>query len=307
MDAALAGHNTLICSLEMPEQTMMDRLLAYVAGIHGDAITDPLRYSKEILRADRPTMAFLNSIKSAAQKINASPLAIEDLIGANVYQIAARIRRAHRKQPVVVAVVDFVQRIRPVPDMRRESREQQLAHASNHLCDLSKELGFCLLLPSQLNKEGAAKHAEAINEDADLHLQIVQDRSGPSPTYAHQGIAVVKDRHAGHDGTLLQIVLDGPMLRFIPKNKPMFGIWATTGLLTSVAASRLKFQVARFLLMKGVHLTATRSEVYYSIATVAGMKPWAPQEIFGMQPISQSMICKVSKAEDTVPGNRRCL
>jgi replicative DNA helicase len=220
MDAALAGHNTLICSLEMPEQTMMDRLLAYVAGIHGDAITDPLRYSKEILRADRPTMAFLNSIKSAAQKINASPLAIEDLIGANVYQIAARIRRAHRKQPVVVAVVDFVQRIRPVPDMRRESREQQLAHASNHLCDLSKELGFCLLLPSQLNKEGAAKHAEAINEDADLHLQIVQDRSGPSPTYAHQGIAVVKDRHAGHDGTLLQIVLDGPMLRFIPKNKP---------------------------------------------------------------------------------------
>lgn len=118
---------------------------------------------------------------------------------------------------MAVAVVDFVQRIRPLPEMRRESREQQLAHASNHLADLSKELGFCLLLPSQLNKEGAAKHAEAINEDADLHLQIVQDRTGPAPTFAHQGIAVMKDRHAGQDGTILPIVLDGPMLRFIPK------------------------------------------------------------------------------------------
>lgn len=217
MDAALAGHNTLICSLEMPEETMMNRLLAYVARVHGDAITDPLRYSKEIIGADKPTVELLKSIKSAALKISSSPLAIEDLIGANVYQIAACIRRAHRKQSMAVAVVDFVQRIRPVPEMRRESREQQLAHASNHLADLSKELGFCLLLPSQLNREGAAKHAEAINEDADLHLQIVQDRTGPAPTFAHQGIAVVKDRHAGQDGTLLPIILDGPMLRFITK------------------------------------------------------------------------------------------
>ncbi len=217
IDAALDDHNTLICSLEMPEETMMNRLLAYVARRPGDAITDPLRYAREVLGADGPTNDMLRAIQSAALKIAGCPLAIEDLIGANVYQVASCIRRAHRNKPLAVAVVDFVQRIRAVPEMRRESREQQLAHASNHLADLSKELGFCLLLPSQLNKEGAAKHAEAINEDADLHLQIVQDRSGPAPTYAHQGIAVVKDRHAGQDGMLLPIVLDGPMLRFIPK------------------------------------------------------------------------------------------
>ncbi len=216
-DTALAEHNTLICSLEMPEETMMNRLLAYVARIHGNAITDPLRYSKVTSGKDKVTVDLLKTIKSAALKISASQLAIEDLIGANVYQISACIRRAHRKKPLAVVVVDYVQRIRPLPEMKRESREQQLAHASNHLADLSKELGFCLLLPSQLNKEGAAKHAEAINEDADLHLQIVQDRTGPAPTFAHQGIAVVKDRHAGQDGTILPIVLDGPMLRFIPK------------------------------------------------------------------------------------------
>jgi replicative DNA helicase len=217
MDAALSGANTRILSLEMPSEAMMNRLLAYVGKLPGDCITDPLRYARDVLGKDSLTKQVLEAVKDAAKKITASPLAIEDMIGANVHQITACIRRAHRKTPLAVVVVDFVQRIRAVPEMRRESREQQLAHASNHLADLSKELGFCLLLPSQLNKEGAAKHAEAINEDADLHLQIVQDRSGTAPTFAHQGIAVVKDRHCGQDGTLLPIVLEGSYLRFIPK------------------------------------------------------------------------------------------
>lgn len=38
-----------------------------------------------------------------------------------------------------------------------------------------------------------------------------------APTFAHLGIAVVKDRHCGQDGTLLPIVLEGSYLRFIPK------------------------------------------------------------------------------------------
>jgi replicative DNA helicase len=217
IDAASENHNTLICSLEMPAEALMNRMLAYVARRPGDALTDPLRYCREVMIATGPTIDMQKAVMSAAQKIAALPFAIEDLIGATVYQIAACIRRAHRKNPLKLVAVDYAQRIRPAPEKIRESREQQLAHASNYLADLAKELGFCLLLASQLNKEGAAKHAEAINEDADLHLQIVQDRSGPNPTFKHQGIAVVKDRHHGQDGALLPIVLDGPMLRFIAK------------------------------------------------------------------------------------------
>jgi replicative DNA helicase len=218
IDAAVDGHNALVVSLEMPAEAFMDRLLAYVARRPGDSITDPLRYAQEKHQTETLPKHDLQAIATAAQRIAACPLAIEDMIGANVHQIASAIRRSHRKSPLKVVAVDFVQRIRPVPEMRRESREQQLAHASNHLADLSKELGFCLLLPSQLNKDGAAKHAEAINEDADLHLQIIQDRCGPNPSFDHIGIAVVKDRHYGQDGTLLPIVLDGPNVRFIPKS-----------------------------------------------------------------------------------------
>jgi hypothetical protein len=79
------------------------------------------------------------------------------------------------------------------------------------MADLSKELGFTLLLPSQLNKQGAAKHAEAINEDADIHIQIIQDDQKE-----HVGIMVEKNR-GGESGQILPLVLDGPMSRFVTR------------------------------------------------------------------------------------------
>lgn len=216
-DAALEGNNTLFCSLETPSEVLMNRMLAYVARRPGKAITDPLGYAMEHFGTQGPTKDMLHAIEAACIKIKGSPFFIEDMAGVNVHQVVACIRRAHRRSSLKVVVVDFIQRLKATPDMHRESREQQLSHAANHLADVAKELGFCLLLLSQLNKEGAAKGAEAINEAADLHLQIVQDRSGQAPTFAHVGIAVLKDRHHGHDGEMLPIILDGPMIRFIPK------------------------------------------------------------------------------------------
>ena len=218
MDAALGGHHTLICSLEMPAEQMMNRNIAYVAGVPAALLADPREYSREHYGFDTPPKHVLRKIKEAVAGVVASPYGIEDLTGANVHQIAACIRRAHRRKPLEVVGVDFLQRIRPLPEMRRESQEQQYAHASHLLTDLCKELGFTLLLGSQLNKDGAAKYAEAINEDADLHLQIVQDRSGKDSTHKHLGIVVAKDRHHGNDGAFMEIVLDKPMLRFKPKD-----------------------------------------------------------------------------------------
>jgi replicative DNA helicase len=205
----------------MPAESMMNRALAYVAELPGNAITDPLFYAENNANSNSPANDIMVRIDKAAKRIAASPLVIEDMTGANVYQLAAAIRRHHRRRPLRVVAVDFVQRIRLVPEMRRESREQQLSHASNHLADLSKELGFTLLLPSQLNKEGAAKHAEAINEDADLHLQIKTAAKEGGVVREHIGVAVIKDRHHGHNGTLLPILLNAPMLRFFTQSRSL--------------------------------------------------------------------------------------
>lgn len=207
-DAAFEGRNTLICSLEMPQVDIMNRLLAYASLQPMDAITDPLGYSLHKYGVTTPTKGMIQAVQRGTLKISQAEIQIEDMVGADVHQICAVIRRIHRRKPLDVVAVDYAQRIRPTPEKARESKEQQLSHASNLLADLAKELGFTLLLPSQLNKQGAAKHAEAINEDADIHCRIIQDDDKN-----HIGILVEKNR-GGESGQILPLALNGPMIRF---------------------------------------------------------------------------------------------
>lgn len=211
LDASFAGANSLFCSLEMPQVDIMDRAIAYASNRPLQAVIDPLGYSRQHFGASAPTKDLLQAIQRGVRKIKDANFEIEDLVAANVHQIAAIIRRAHRRKRLDVVAVDYAQRIRGAPEKARESKEQQLSHASNLLADLAKELGFCLLLPSQLNKQGAAKHAEAINEDADIHIRVIQNDDKE-----HIGVLVEKNR-GGESGNVMPLILDGPMCRFIAK------------------------------------------------------------------------------------------
>lgn len=210
-EAFLHDRQTLFVSLEMSKDDLYKRLLAYIARLKGKAITDPMEYAAEE-EYGRKTLndGELNAIKRATAKLVSAPFEIERLSGANESIIAAVIRKHHRKNPLSVVCVDYAQRIRPSSETRSQNREQQLSHASKVLADLAGELGFHLLLLSQLNKEGAAKGAEALNEDCDLHLSIVQKPD----TKEHLGISVVKDRHHGQMGNLLKVKLNRDFVRF---------------------------------------------------------------------------------------------
>jgi len=208
-DAALQGARVLMCSLEMPQVDIMNRLLAYVGRQPMDAIIDPLGYARQQMGAKAVTKGMLDKVRKATLALHDAEFEIEDMVGANVHQICATIRRHARKKPLDVVVVDYAQRIRATPDKARESKEQQLSYSSNLLADIAKELRFTLLLPSQLNKQGAAKHAEAINEDADVHLRIIQDDDRTK----HLGVLVEKNR-GGESGQMLPIVLNGQMIKF---------------------------------------------------------------------------------------------
>jgi replicative DNA helicase len=211
-EAFTEDHNTLFVSLEMPKTQLAQRLICYLARIKGKAMSNPQEYAAEISKGHVNTIdkGTLQKIQRATMTIKSAPFDIEHLTGANEQMIAAVIRKHHRKSPLKLVVVDFAQRIRPSAEVRQQSREQQLSHASKVLADLAQELGCHLLLLSQLNKEGAAKHAEALNEDCDLHLQIIQDKE----TKKHIGISVPKDRHSGQVGALMHVVLNEEFVRF---------------------------------------------------------------------------------------------
>lgn len=199
--AASRGYRTLFCSLEITGAQLVDRLVGLTAGVEGDAMIDPKHYKEQNALGEE----FEKNICTGFLKVKKSPLQIEDLTGADIDKVIAVSRRAHRKEPIRVIVVDFIQRVRPSAAMTTRTREQQLSSDINRLADLTKELGVTLVVPSQLNKEGAAKHAEAINEAADLHLRIEPEQAG---------VRVIKDRHYGHTGALMELALDTATVNF---------------------------------------------------------------------------------------------
>jgi hypothetical protein len=108
--------------------------------------------------------------------------------------------------------------------MEKQSYERALADIADRFQNLAQELGFHGIMLSQLNKEGAAKHAEAINESCALHLKILKvPVTGSDGTIVMEngaakikveGISVVKDRFHGNRDKLLSIKLDLETQRF---------------------------------------------------------------------------------------------
>lgn len=208
LDCVLAGNRGLFLTWEMTEDELMDRFIAYAAKLPIDAVVDPLKYAKEVTKTDKPTRETLIAIREGQRKLAEADFEIRAMHGKSFTQAFAEIRRHHRKEPLKVTAMDFIQRIRPMRGTEKETYEQQLTKGADAYQNLAKELRFHGLLLSQLNKDGAAKHAEGINESCALHLKIERSKD-------FHGIGVVKDRFHGQTGRGLPIILDDATQRFI--------------------------------------------------------------------------------------------
>lgn len=230
LDCVKDGHKGLFLTWEMSEDELMDRFIAYLSQLPGDAITDPRKYACEIEGSStgQITLQAKTRIANAYRKAAEIPLFVQAMHSQSITSALSAIRREHRKAPVKVVAMDFVQRIPCARGMEKQSYERQLTDIADRFQNLAQELGFHGILLSQLNKEGGAKHAEAINESCALHLKIVENyqlgKDGTpvidqdkKPIIVINGIFVVKDRFHGQTGELLDIILDRSMQRFGPK------------------------------------------------------------------------------------------
>lgn len=209
--AAESGVPTLKISLEMPAEKLIDRNIVFASRLPAKAWTDPLEYARSQGK-EEPTKEHLKQIGGAVKRIQNAPIEYEDPSNCSIGQIIAIIRRHVRRNRTRVVVVDYLQLIKGEKGL---SREQQLSEISHALQSIAKELGLCLILLSQQNKEGGTKHAESITEDADLVMAIMKDLEKDSATFGqHKGIMVRKDRHYGNNGLILPLYLIKDMLRF---------------------------------------------------------------------------------------------
>lgn len=212
LNAIADGHPALFLSLEMSERDLMDRLIVQSARIEARAFTEPKAYAIEN-GGEEINTGLMKAINRIVPSLGKSPLRIYRPPNRNLATVVSAIRRAHREMGIKIAVVDFIQK---VIGPKSDTREMELAGISGTLFELAGELGITIIVASQLNADGETKHARTIEEDADVVLNIVQDRNKDSDTYkAHRFILIAKDRHYGSGGTRIRLILDRAIIRFV--------------------------------------------------------------------------------------------
>ena len=124
-------------TLEMPDQELYSRLV--MEGIPAERQRDPSKLTQEDWQR----------IARRQQSLKGNRLIIDDT-SASLHQIVSRARYQHKRTPLGLIVIDYVQLIDPP---KSENRTQEVSKISRALKLLAKNLGVPVLALSQLNRE----------------------------------------------------------------------------------------------------------------------------------------------------------
>lgn len=166
-----------VFSLEMSSESLVLRMLCSRARVN-------LRNIREGFFSERD----FPKITSAAGKLAASPLYIDDTAGLSILQLRAKARRMWQQYGIKLFVVDYLQLLHSTA-RRAENRQQEIADISSGVKALAKELDVPIVVLSQLNRElekdknrkprmSDLRESGAIEQDADLIGLLYKPNAG---------------------------------------------------------------------------------------------------------------------------------
>ena len=129
--------NVLVFSLEMSRVQLMDRMGSRFSGIPLSALR-----SGELTEEHTPKLAI------AMSRIAGMNLALDDTGGLHIADLRSRARARHRKTPIKLVVIDYLQLLRS----DGENQNLRVAEITAQCKALAKELDCPVILLSQLNR-----------------------------------------------------------------------------------------------------------------------------------------------------------
>src|SRR5262245_13289209 len=140
LSAAEAGKRVYFASLEMSSDQIGERLLAIKLRI------PMIHLRRGVGIADR-----MPDLLAERQRCANLPLMIDESSALTVAQLMTRVRRSHRKRPLDLVQIDYLQLLHGT-SYRGSNRTQEVAEISGALKALAKELGVPVMALSQLNR-----------------------------------------------------------------------------------------------------------------------------------------------------------
>ena len=203
--------SVLLFSLEQSRDELAERLLCITARVNG-----------RDLKQGNLSAEQLGSLADASDELSRLPLYIDDKPARTMSQIAAIARRQHRRDPLGVIIIDYLQLVEP--DEKNIPREQQISSISRRMKFLAKELHVPVISLSQLNRGlelredkrprlADLRESGSIEQDADkvmfLHRPEVYD---PTDRPGEAEIIIAKHR-SGPTG-VVKLTWRGEYMRF---------------------------------------------------------------------------------------------
>jgi len=178
MALAVAKHGqpALVCSQEMPERDLMDRVYALQSGVTLETIIKGNLVGQE---RDR--------INSASALFAQIPLFIDEQSSLTFLDVATKARYVRRQcNGLGLVVVDYLQLMAGQGDSRNDSRNTEIEQISRSLKALAKELRVPVVALSQLNRGleqrpnkrpllADLRDSGSIEQDGDIVMFIYRD------------------------------------------------------------------------------------------------------------------------------------
>ena len=195
--AGLRGEASLIFSIEMPNESLMTRMLASMSKIE----------SRQIRKGFMRDTDWAKLFNVAGQMHN-TPIFFDDSPLITPTELRMRARKAKKDYDIKLLVLDYIQIM--TPNAKGERRDQEVAEISRTLKSIARELNIPVIGVSQLNRQvdsrenkrplmSDLRESGAIEQDADLILFIYRDevynKDEGNPERGFAEIGIGKNRH----------------------------------------------------------------------------------------------------------------
>jgi len=237
----------LVFSLEMPANSIINRMFSSVGGINQKRFKDG-----ELTEED------FDNYAHATTKLIDKPLYIDDTSGLTPYEMAARARRIHReiikeyeerefkkaqdnkegyvpwsRKGLGLIMVDYLQLMR-VPGMEN-NRTLEISEISRSLKSIAKELECPVIALAQLNRtlenrpnkqpvNSDLRESGAIEQDADLIMFIYRDSVYEEEAPPRKAKVIIGKHRNGPIGSV-PIAFEGHYSRFVNPGKEELIDW----------------------------------------------------------------------------------
>ncbi len=218
---------TVIFSLEMSTQQLVDRILAAEARV--DAWK--LRTGKLSLDSE------FDKIRSSLDPISKAPLFIDDQAANNILKMRSVVRRLKHEKNLGLVIVDYLQLMAPVQTKGGDNMVQQITEISHSLKQLAKEFDIPVLALSQLSRAVESRGGRprlsdlrdsgSIEQDADVVMFIHADQNEDG-VGKKQTAEILIEKHRNGPTGKVDLFFDRDKATFLTMDKDNFGDFSQT-------------------------------------------------------------------------------